>query len=86
MDAYQGSYRGLGNFLGSMINSLGSIDWKFFDFVTNICNLLERLQRFLHTMRTTQGALIVASILNMILGFSTIWGAYAKYASYSTSS
>ncbi|RLN00075.1 nucleobase-ascorbate transporter 3 [Panicum miliaceum] len=35
-------------------------------------------QRFVHTMRTTQGALIVASILNMILGFSTIWGAYAK--------
>nr|CAB3466322.1 unnamed protein product [Digitaria exilis] len=35
-------------------------------------------ERFIHTMRTTQGALIVASILNMILGFSTIWGAYAK--------
>ncbi|OEL36227.1 Nucleobase-ascorbate transporter 3 [Dichanthelium oligosanthes] len=35
-------------------------------------------QRFVHTMRTTQGALIVASILNMILGFSTIWGAYTK--------
>ena len=36
-------------------------------------------------MRTTQGALIVASILNMILGYSTVWGAYAKYA-YSTTS
>uniref|UniRef100_A0A0D9Y0Y3 Nucleobase-ascorbate transporter 3 n=1 Tax=Leersia perrieri TaxID=77586 RepID=A0A0D9Y0Y3_9ORYZ len=35
-------------------------------------------QRFTHTMRTVQGAMIVASILNMILGFSTIWGAYAK--------
>lgn len=46
---------------------------------TNICNLLGRLQRFIHTMRTTQGALIVASILNMILGFSTVWGQYAKY-------
>jgi xanthine/uracil permease len=32
-------------------------------------------------MRTTQGALIIASILNMILGFSTVWGLYAKYAS-----
>jgi len=38
-------------------------------------------QIFKHTMRTTQGALIVASILNMILGFSTVWGAYAKYVS-----
>jgi hypothetical protein len=52
----------------------------------NNCNLLRHLQRFKHTMRTAQGALIVASILNMILGFSTIWGAYAKYGSYCTCS
>ncbi|XP_066357484.1 nucleobase-ascorbate transporter 3-like [Miscanthus floridulus] len=41
-------------------------------------DLLNNHERFKHTMRTAQGALIVASILNMILGFSTIWAAYAK--------
>ncbi|GJN35320.1 hypothetical protein PR202_gb24075 [Eleusine coracana subsp. coracana] len=41
-------------------------------------NFATNHQRFIHTMRTTQGALIVASILNMILGFSTVWGTYAK--------
>ncbi|VAI13616.1 unnamed protein product [Triticum turgidum subsp. durum] len=35
-------------------------------------------ERFVHTMRATQGALIVASILNMILGYSRAWGAFAK--------
>ena len=86
MDAYQGSLSGSGEFYRKH-DQFFRINWlEIFDFVTNICNLLECLQRFLHTMRTTQGALIVASILNMILGFSTIWGAYAKYASYSTRS
>lgn len=35
-------------------------------------------ERFIHTMRATQGALIVASILNMILGYSRAWGSFAK--------
>jgi xanthine/uracil permease len=46
------------------------------DFEQN--NYASSHQRFTHTMRATQGALIVASILNMILGFSTIWGAFAR--------
>ncbi|XP_051184272.1 nucleobase-ascorbate transporter 3 [Lolium perenne] len=41
-------------------------------------DLVDNHERFRHTMRTIQGALIVSSILNMILGFSRVWGAYAK--------
>ncbi|XP_050267280.1 nucleobase-ascorbate transporter 3 isoform X2 [Quercus robur] len=31
-------------------------------------------QRFLHTMRTIQGSLIVSSFVNIVLGFSKAWG------------
>ena len=38
-----------------------------------------RLQRFLHTMRAIQGALIVASSIQIILGYSQIWGLLSRY-------
>ncbi|XP_072988668.1 nucleobase-ascorbate transporter 3-like [Typha latifolia] len=38
-------------------------------------------QRFVHTIRAIQGALIVSSFLNIIIGYSTAWGKYSKYFS-----
>jgi nucleobase transporter 1/2 len=36
------------------------------------------LQRFRHAMRATQGAFIAGSVLNIILGFSGLWGIAAR--------
>ena len=36
--------------------------------------LLLNLQRFLHTMRAIQGALISSSSIQIVLGFSGLWG------------
>ncbi|KAE8100614.1 hypothetical protein FH972_018497 [Carpinus fangiana] len=38
-------------------------------------------QRFLHTIRTIQGSLIVSSFVNIILGYSKIWGNLARFLS-----
>ncbi|XP_031474757.1 nucleobase-ascorbate transporter 1-like isoform X2 [Nymphaea colorata] len=37
--------------------------------------------RFLHTIRAVQGAMIIASSLQIILGFSQIWGIFSQYFS-----
>ncbi|KAK3423098.1 hypothetical protein EUGRSUZ_F00033 [Eucalyptus grandis] len=37
--------------------------------------------RFLYTMRTIQGSLIVSSFVNIILGYSRAWGKFTKYFS-----
>ncbi|KAI3886498.1 hypothetical protein MKW92_043703 [Papaver armeniacum] len=34
--------------------------------------------RFVHTMRAIQGALIVSSFFNIIIGYSKAWGAYSR--------
>jgi hypothetical protein len=39
------------------------------------------VQRFVHAMRATQGAFIAGSALNIILGFSGIWGIAARHVS-----
>eukprot|EP00250_Pteridium_aquilinum_P026505 c33110_g1_i1 orf=171-1745(-) len=44
-------------------------------------NIADPHQRFLHTMRAIQGALIASSILQMVLGFSGLWGIVARYIS-----
>jgi len=36
-------------------------------------------QRFLHTMRAIQGALIASSSLQIILGYSQLWGIFSRY-------
>jgi len=36
------------------------------------------LQRFIQTMRAIQGALIVASSIQIILGYSQIWGLFSR--------
>ncbi|KAF9610132.1 hypothetical protein IFM89_019997 [Coptis chinensis] len=38
-------------------------------------------ERFLHTMRAIQGALLVASSIPMILGFSGVWGIFSRFFS-----
>ncbi|GAB2285242.1 N-terminal acetyltransferase, variant 2 [Dionaea muscipula] len=37
--------------------------------------------RFIHTMRAIQGALIVASSIQIILGYSQIWGLFSRFFS-----
>jgi len=37
------------------------------------------LLRFMHTMRAIQGALTVASSVQIILGFSQVWGIFSRY-------
>nr|CAD1841372.1 unnamed protein product [Ananas comosus var. bracteatus] len=36
-------------------------------------------QRFLHTIRAIQGALIVSSFLNLLIGYGTVWGRFSRY-------
>ena len=36
-------------------------------------------QRFIQTMRAIQGALIVASSVQIILGYSQLWGLFSRY-------
>ncbi|XP_008803524.2 nucleobase-ascorbate transporter 1-like [Phoenix dactylifera] len=38
-------------------------------------------ERFLHTMRAIQGALILASTLQIILGYSQLWGLFSRFFS-----
>lgn len=40
---------------------------------------LNVLQRFVHTMRAIQGALIVAASIQIILGYSQVWGLFSRY-------
>lgn len=35
-------------------------------------------ERFLHTMRTIQGSLIVSSILNILIGYGKVWGKFTR--------
>lgn len=39
------------------------------------------LQRFIHTMRAIQGALIVASSIQIVLGYSQVWGLFSRFFS-----
>ncbi|KAK4363237.1 hypothetical protein RND71_018478 [Anisodus tanguticus] len=39
------------------------------------------LQRFVHTMRAIQGALIVAASIQIILGYSQVWGLFSRFFS-----
>ncbi|KAF1868547.1 hypothetical protein Lal_00035985 [Lupinus albus] len=41
----------------------------------------DRHERFLHTMRAIQGALIVASSIQIILGYSQVWGLFSRFFS-----
>ncbi|KAI3992711.1 hypothetical protein MKX01_021672 [Papaver californicum] len=43
--------------------------------------ITEPHERFLHCMRATQGALIVAASLQIILGYSQVWGLFSRFFS-----
>lgn len=38
-------------------------------------------ERFIHTMRAIQGALIVASSIQIVLGYSQVWGLFSRFFS-----
>jgi len=39
-------------------------------------------QRFLQTMKAIQGALIVSSSIQIILGYSQLWGIFSRLLSF----
>jgi nucleobase transporter 1/2 len=39
-------------------------------------------QRFLETMKAIQGALIVSSSIQIILGYSQLWGIFSRLLSF----
>ncbi|ERN14427.1 hypothetical protein AMTRI_Chr13g91170 [Amborella trichopoda] len=61
-----------------------------FAFVIPVVSIIDNIasrpfedghERFVHTMRAIQGALIVSSFLNIIIGYSQSWGMYTRYFS-----
>ncbi|KAG9440731.1 hypothetical protein H6P81_020896 [Aristolochia fimbriata] len=44
-------------------------------------NFSNEHERFTHTIRSIQGALIVSSFVNIIIGYSKAWGNYSRYFS-----
>ncbi|KAG6626654.1 hypothetical protein I3843_15G060800 [Carya illinoinensis] len=75
---------GLNTLLQTMIGSrLPTVMGASYAFVIPVLAIINDLrdedftsehERFVHTMRTIQGSLIVCSFLNIILGFSKAWG------------
>lgn len=47
--------------------------FQFLGYSSQGAALLTRVQKFLRTMRGTQGALIIASTIQIVLGFSGLW-------------
>ena len=57
------------------------IPFLFFLWLYVMCvGLMYASQRFLHTMRAIQGAVIASSSLQIILGFSGLWGILSRLA------
>ncbi|KAH1081741.1 hypothetical protein J1N35_021502 [Gossypium stocksii] len=46
---------------------------------SSLQRISNRHERFLQTMRAIQGALIVASSIQIILGYSQVWGLFSRY-------
>ncbi|PON38103.1 Nucleobase-ascorbate transporter [Parasponia andersonii] len=73
--------------IGSRLPTVMSASFAFTLPVLSIINdyaersFEDEHQRFLYTMRTIQGSLIVSSFLNMILGFSRAWGNLTRFFS-----
>ncbi|MCO5562874.1 hypothetical protein L7F22_016510 [Adiantum nelumboides] len=65
-------------------------DWGSYAFIVPILTIIysnkmqaigDQQQRFLHTMRAIQGALIASSTIQIVLGFSGLWGIVVRYIS-----
>ncbi|CAN0914393.1 Nucleobase-ascorbate transporter 1 [Linum grandiflorum] len=48
---------------------------------SSLQKITDHHERFLHTMRAIQGALIVASSIQIILGYSQVWGLFSRFFS-----
>ncbi|CAM6096745.1 unnamed protein product [Calypogeia fissa] len=46
-----------------------------------LASIADSQERFKHTMRAIQGALIAASSIQIVLGFSGVWGIFTKFLS-----
>ncbi|GAA0186243.1 transporter [Lithospermum erythrorhizon] len=48
---------------------------------SSLQQITDKHERFMHTMRAIQGALIVASSIEIILGYSQVWGLFSRFFS-----
>ncbi|KAG9137801.1 hypothetical protein Leryth_022952 [Lithospermum erythrorhizon] len=48
---------------------------------SSLLQITDKHERFIHTMRAIQGALIVASSIEIILGYSQVWGIFSRFFS-----
>ncbi|GAA0169427.1 transporter [Lithospermum erythrorhizon] len=48
---------------------------------SSLLQITDKHERFIHTMRAVQGALIVASSIEIILGYSQVWGIFSRFFS-----
>ncbi|XP_077215293.1 xanthine/uracil permease family protein isoform X2 [Tasmannia lanceolata] len=77
----------LQTFLGTRLPTVMSASFAFVIPVVSIINdfrfrnFADEHERFVHTMRAIQGALIVSSFLNIIIGYSKAWGNYLRFCS-----
>ncbi|CAI0417508.1 unnamed protein product [Linum tenue] len=46
---------------------------------SSLQQITDHHERFIHTMRAIQGALIVASSIQIILGYSQVWGLFSRF-------
>jgi len=73
--------------LGSRLPAVMGNSFYFLPITLSIVNaprivdIEDSHERFVHAMRATQGAFIAGSALNIILGFSGIWGIAARHVS-----
>ncbi|XP_059453535.1 nucleobase-ascorbate transporter 3 [Corylus avellana] len=82
---------GLNTLLQTLIGTrLPTVMGASFAFVLPVLAIIDDLsgevftsehQRFLHTMRTIQGSLIVSSFINIFLGYSKVWGNLTRFLS-----
>jgi xanthine/uracil permease len=70
--------------LGSRLPAVMGNSFYFLSITLSIVNapsiidIPDSHERFRHAMRATQGAFIAGSALNIILGFSGLWGLFAR--------
>ncbi|KAJ8645599.1 hypothetical protein MRB53_007347 [Persea americana] len=77
----------LQTFIGSRLPTVMNASFAFVIPVMSIIRdfalrpFADEHERFVHTMRAIQGALIVSSFLNIIIGYSKAWGNYTRLCS-----
>ncbi|EFJ18011.1 hypothetical protein SELMODRAFT_76475 [Selaginella moellendorffii] len=75
------------SFLGTRLPAIVGGSYAYILPIFSIINspklraITDDRERFLHSMKAIQGALICASILQIVLGFSGLWGIFSRYTS-----